>query len=562
MMLVAASLLRGLAVLLVWFGLMAGPARAHEDLVIGLSSFPTQMHPEINPEAVKAYIEGFALRPLTAFDKSWTLTCLFCAELPTLKNGLVRIEDRPGGKPGHERGMAVTVKLKPDLFWGDGVRVTTRDLAFTAKVGRDPNSGFANSRTWGRVDRVEVIDDLTAVMHLDEVSTLYDRIGTLLPEHIEGPVYAAAATPGDYINRSVYNRAPTTPGLWNGPYLVSEVTGGSTVVLTRNPYWAGHKPFFKRIVFRTVENTAALMANLQSGDVDMTPGEGMGLTIDQVLALSKSEPDRFDYIFKPALTYDHIDVQLDNPILADLRVRRAMLYAIDRKTMTQRLFDGKWPIADSWVSPLEHSYTSDVRHYPYDPARARALLAEAGWKPGDDGICRNAAGERLSFPFSVTSGVRLRELMQQVIQSQWKSACIEAQIRNEPPRLLFGETLKKRSFTGVVLYSWLSPVESSPRQTLGSDQVPTAGNNWSGTNYMDWHNKVVDEGIHVVETELDPAKRQVAWAAMQKAYAEELPVLPLFFRVEGHALPKWLKGYVPTGHNDYAVYWSEYWRAD
>ena len=193
---------------------------------------------------------------------------------------------------------------------------------------------------------------------------------------------------------------------------------------------------------------------------------------------------------------------------------------------------------------------------------ARALLSEAGWKPGPDGICRNAEGKKLSLEFSVTSGVKLRELMQQVIQSQWKTACIETVIKNEAPRLLFGETLKKRSFQGLVLYSWLFNVESSPRQILGSDQIPTAENNWSGTNYMGWHNEIVDEGIKTIETELDPAKRQVAWAAMQRAYAEELPVLPLFFRVEVHALPKWLKGYVPTGNNAYAVYWGENWRSE
>jgi peptide/nickel transport system substrate-binding protein len=294
----------------------------------------------------------------------------------------------------------------------------------------------------------------------------------------------------------------------------------------------------------------------------MTPGEGMGLSIDQSIALEKQYPGRFNYIWKPALTYDHIDVQLDNPILSDVRVRRALLHGIDRKAMTARLFDGKLPLADTWLSPLQGNYSADVATYPYDPARARALLAEAGWKPAADGICRNAAGEKLSLEFRVTSGNKLRELMQQVIQSQWKTICVETQIRNDTPRVLFGETLKKRSFQGLVLYSWLFNVEGSQRQILASDQIPTPENNYSGTNYMGWRNAAVDAAILVTETELDRVKRKAAWAVIQKAYAEELPVLPLFFRVEGHALPKWLKGYVPTGHNDYASYWSETWRIE
>jgi len=531
---------------------------ARDQLVIGLSSFPSQFHPDVNPEAVKAYIEGLALRPLTLFDASWRKVCASCAELPSLENGLVRLETAASGKPG----MAVTVKLRPDQFWGDGVQVTAEDIAFTAKVGWDPNSGFANTHTWGKVDRVEVIDPLTATLHLAEISADFDRLPGLLPAHLEGKVYDAAGSPGEYIVHSLYVTAPTTPGLWNGPYRLTRIDTGSTVVLEPNPFWKGTKPGFARIVFKTVANTAALLANLQAGDVDMTPGEGMGLTIDQVIALEKQGGDRFDFIWKPALTYDHIDLQLDNPIFADVRVRRALLHAIDRQAITQRLFAGKLPIADAWVSPLELIHEKDVPRYKFDPAKARALLAEAGWKPGTDGVCRNAEGKKLSFEFIVGAGVKLRELMQEVIQNQWKAVCVETVLKRDPPRLLFGEELKRRTFTGVAMYTWLFEVESSPRQILGSNHIPRAENNWSGTNYMGWRNAIVDAGIRTVETELDPAKRQIAWSAMQREYASELPVLPLFFRVEGHMIPKWLKGYVPTGHNDYAVYSGENWRSE
>ena len=88
------------------------------------------------------------------------------------------------------------------------------------------------------------------------------------------------------------------------------------MVLQRNPYWHGTKPSFDRIVIKTIGNTAALQTNLLSGDVDMVPGEGVGLTLDQVLALQKQYPDRFAYAYKPNLSYTHIDLQLDNPILA------------------------------------------------------------------------------------------------------------------------------------------------------------------------------------------------------------------------------------------------------
>ena len=543
----------------VWLALLclAAPAQARDTLTIGLSSFPTQFHPYADPEAVKSYIEGFALRPVTAFDATWHNTCLLCAELPSQDGGTVKIEERPPGLPG----MAVTVKLREGLKWGDGVPVTTKDLAFTARIGHDPQSGFANTRTWGKVESVEIIDDLTAVLHLDEVSSEFDRIGELLPEHLEAPIYDKAG-PAEYLHQSLYNRAPTTPGLWNGPYLPVSISNNTTVVMEPNPYWSGEKPQIRRIVLRAVENTASLLATLMAGDVDMTPGEGVGLSVDQSLTLARTQPARFDYVFRRSLGFDHIDIQLDNPLLADVRVRRALLAAIDRPTISAKLFDGKYAVADSFVSPLEPIFDKEVQRIPYDPTLARKLLAEAGWEKGADGVCHDAQGHRLVVEFRVSAGNKLRELIQQVIQSEWKQVCVETVIHNDITRVLFGETLKKRQFTGAVLYGWSFPVQSSPRQIMGSDQIPSADNNFSGTNYPGWHSDVADQAIKTIETEIDPDKRQEAWQAIQRAYAEELPSLPLFHKVEIHAIPKFLHGLVPTGHNETSVLWSENWRLD
>ncbi len=533
-------------------------AYAKDTLTIGVAQFPSSMHPDINPEGIKAYILAFADRSITAFDKDWKNTCLLCTELPSLANGLAKIETQANGKPG----MAVTIKLKPGLLWGDGEKLTTKDIAFTARVGADPGSGFAVLRTWGKVSRVEIIDDQTAILHTTEIDAQFDRLPDILPEHIEGPVYAAHHAPGDYERNSVYNRAPTTPGLYNGPFLITADDGGTTIVLEPNPHWSGQAPYFHRIVVKAIGNTAALQANLLSGDIDMAPGDAPSLTIDQVLALRKQAPDRFSYRFRPALTYENASLNLDNPILADLRVRRALLLALNRQVMVERLFAGMQPVASSFVNPQDPMYASDVPVVAYDPAQARALLAEAGWRPGEDGICRNAAGARLTLDFETTAGNRLRELQQQVMQDQWRRACIEMVIKNEPARTFFGETLKKRSFTGLAMFAWTSSISDPPRQTLSSDHIPTAANAWGGSNVMDWHSPRMDAAIATAETDLDPAKQKSAWSVMQHVYAEDLPVLPLFFRAEAHVVPLWLKGYEPTGHTDYTSTWAENWRAE
>ncbi len=549
-----------------WCGVMlagavlAGPAAAapHDTLTIGVSSFPSTLQPAIDPDLIKAYILGFADRPVTAFDPNGRLICLLCTEIPSVANGGAKLETQPDGR----QGMAVTFHFKPGLTWGDGAPLGAADLAFTARVGHDPNSGFSNSHTWSIVSRVDVVDPQTAVMHLTEVNYQFDQLGELLPARLEGSVFDHATGPGDYLHQSLYNTAPTNPGLYNGPYMVTSVQQGAQIVLDRNPHWQGKPPSFRRIVIKTIGNTAALQENLLSGDVDMVPGEGVGLTLDQVLVLQKQYPARFTYAYKPNLTYTHIDLQLDNPILADLRVRRALLLGLDRKSMVEKLMGGRVPVADSFVNPLESTYTPDVAAYPYDPARARTLLAEAGWHPGPDGICRNAAGQRLSLEFSTSTGVRSRELLQQVMQSQWRSIGVETVIKNQPPRALFGDTLKHRSFTGLVMFAWSDAIESSPRQVLSSGQIPAAANNWGGGDYTDFRNPKMDADIDAMEKELDPAKRRVIWADIQKIYADQLPVLPLFFGSEAHVWPLWLKGVVPTGTNQPTTLWAEDWHAE
>jgi peptide/nickel transport system substrate-binding protein len=537
----------------------AAPAQGqHDTLTIGIAQFPSSLQPDIDAEVVRSYALGFVIRPITAFDADWKNTCLLCTELPTLENGLAKRESRPDGR----QGMAVTIELKPGLRWGDGQPVTAHDIAFTWKLGSNPDSGFSNANPWDRATSVDVVDDRTVVLHLDRVRADYNQWDQILPEHIEGPVVAKATRLGDYVNTTSYNRAPVTPGLYDGPYMITGYDSGSQIVLEPNPHWAGGKPGFRRIVLHHIENTAALQANLLSGDVDMVAGEGIGLTIDQVLALQKQHPDLFHYIFKPSLTYEHIDLKQENKLLADVRVRRALLMAMDRQTMVARLFQGTQPVAATWVNPLNPDFDAAVPVVKFDLAGAKALLKEAGWSPGADGICRNAAGDRLSIELSTTAGNRLRELQEQVLQSNLKDACVEVTIKNEPARTLFGETLKQRVFTGMVMYAWSSNVTETPYRTLSSEQIPSAANNWGGANFPGFRDAKMDADIAAAEGELDPAKRKLIWADMQRIYADQLPALPLFFRSEAHVTPTWLHGYVPTGQGDPTSDWAENWRAD
>ena len=123
---------------------------------------------------------------------------------------------------------------------------------------------------------------------------------------------------------------------------------------------------------------------------------------------------------------------------------------------------------------------------PYDPARAKALLKEAGYTPGPDGILRNAQGERFSIELHMGLGVRLMELVELVVQNQLKAVGIDVVIRNEVARTFFGTTLKHRQYGGLALFNWLFNVSYPPRQRYGLTAIPTEANGWGGSNYMGW----------------------------------------------------------------------------
>ena len=217
-----------------------------------------------------------------------------------------------------------------------------------------------------------MIDDKTFVMHVDRITFEYNSVGDfrVLPAHLERPIFEA--DPARYRNRTTFDADPTNPGLWFGPYRVSEVSSGAYIALERNPTWWGTPPHFERIVVKAVENTSALEANLLSGAIDMIAGE-LGLTLDQALAFEQRHGDRFRVQYQQGLLYEHLDVNLDNPILADLRVRKALMYGLDRQAMSEQLFQGRQPVADTKVSPLDWVYNEDVTRYARGSGRRGGL---------------------------------------------------------------------------------------------------------------------------------------------------------------------------------------------
>jgi len=536
---------------------LASPVAAQpkDELVIGVTQFPATFNPYIDAMLAKSYILAMTRKPMVAYDKDWKLVCLLCTELPTVENGKAKVVDQPDGK----KGMTITWTIPPEAKWGDGKPVSVDDFVFAWEIGKHPKSGVTEGEPYRRIQRIEAHGPKSFTVHVDNVRFDYNSYFALdpMPAHLDRTHFADAE---NYRRRTAYDSDTTNPGLYYGPYRITQVALGSHVVLEPNPTWYGSKPHFKKITVRTIENTAALEANLLSGSIDYIAGE-MGLSLDQGLAFEKRHGARFDIQYKPGLIYEHIDLNLDNPILKDRRVREALLLGIDRASIARQLFEGKQPVAHSFVNPLDWVAASDLPPYPYDAARAGKLLDEAGWSKMQAGFRHNDKGERLSFELMTTAGNRAREAVQQVLQSQWRRLGIEVKLRNEPPRVFFGETIRRRAWSSMVMYAWLSSPESVPRSTLHSRSIPTAENNYAGQNNPGLRNAELDGLIERIEVELDREARRGLWRRVQEIYMQEIAVLPLFFRSDPFVIPKWLTGIEPTGHQGTTTQWVENWRA-
>jgi peptide/nickel transport system substrate-binding protein len=500
-----------------------------------------------------------ARRQISIIDHNWEPVCQLCTELATFENGRAKVlllKDQYGRDTG-KKGVRTRFTLKDQLFWGDGMPVTTEDIFFTWQVGKHRETGVTNHQSFTDIIDIEVHDAKSFTIINKKLDYRYYALSgfNILPAHLERDAFKE---PRDYRKKTLYQTNPTHPGLYNGPYRITKIVSGSYIVLEQNEYWKGKPPGFKQIQVKTIEKTSALEANLLSGAIDYIAGEA-GLSLDQAVSFEKRHSEKYQVSYKPGLIYEHLDLMLDNPILSDLKVRKALIHSIDRTAISNRLFSSKQPVAHNKIHPLDWIHTNTVKKYSYDPQKARELLNDAGWNTIKAGIRYNSAGKKLQLELMSTAGNRSRELVEQVLQSYWKAVGIEIKIRNQPARVLFGETISKRKFTGLAMFAWLSAPESLPRTTLHSQSVPTKENNWSGQNYTGFKNQLMDQLIDSIEIELDKERRKKLWGKLQRLYAEQIPAIPLYFRANSFIVPKWLKGIRPTGHMFTSTNWVEDW---
>jgi peptide/nickel transport system substrate-binding protein len=268
---IAASLPRTALAFLFALAITAPASAAEDSLTVGVVGAVASLHPDAHTVS-ENFLRAFGHRPLSAPDIRWVPVCFLCTTLPTIENGLAKRVTLPDGKTG----LDVTFALWPDATWDDGVAVTTKDVLFTWQVGRTPDIGYSNQEAFQHITSVTALDDKRFTLHYDRVQYQFNLpIGfEILPEHVEAPIFDALPDKRSYLAHSAYTVAPTTPGLWCGPYRLVRYERDKEAVFERNPSWAGKPPGFSRIIARLYPTVAEATAALRDEGRAAAGGRG------------------------------------------------------------------------------------------------------------------------------------------------------------------------------------------------------------------------------------------------------------------------------------------------
>lgn len=412
-------------------------------------------------------------------------------------------------------GMWLRAKIWDDARFSDGEPVTAEDFKYTYEMMMDSEIDAERFRAvYGLITDVEVIDDkvvdfhFEAPMFINEIRALSVQV---LPKHFY-----------EQFTSSQFNQS-TSLLMGSGPFKVRGLDpqnqwrpGRDDIVLQRNEQYWGPKPPLEEMRFKVIQDDLAQLTdyrNRQSDMIEPTARQFVRSEEDE----SFLEWSRAVKWFNIRNSYSFIGWNGASEPFSDARVRRAMTHLIDRERVLRNILDGMGEVATGPFNPRTDQANPDIDPLEYSLDRARELLAEAGWEPGDDGTLRNERGDRFSFTYTVPSAGDVWKRIGNYLRDQ----CARVGIRCEVEQVdwsIFRDRLDNRDFDAISMAWGASMPESDPYQIWHSSQIPGGGD-----NFISWDNERADELIEKGRRELDDEKRMEIWHELHSIIHEEQP---------------------------------------
>lgn len=506
-----------------------GEARQGGTLNVGLWQEPATLNPYFANMYAVDLVSNLVLEGLLGTDPKGEYYPILASEVPSAQNGGFSAD-----------GKTVTFRLKPGLKWADGAPVTSEDIKFTWEAIMNKANPVVSRGGYDLISSIETPNELTAIVTFEK---LYASVLTLfpyiLPKHLLGHL--------PDLSRAPFNRQP----IGTGPFTTKEWSAGSHIIFERNPnYREVGQPYVDRVVIKIVPSREVGVAQMKSGELDV------------LWNLSEAQLPEFErmanidlWVSQSSLSEKLVfnlsangDPAVPHPILGDQRVRTAIQLAIDKQVIVDKLLFGKAEVGISDI-PFGWAANSDLKPVPFDQAKTKELLEAAGWiDQNGDGI-REKDGKPLRLSLSTTSGDKLRERVEQVIQEQLKTVGIDIVIENVLPTVLFGswgdKSPRKLGTYDIQMYSPGPSID--PDQYLfgfyHSSQIPTDANNGAGNNTSRYANPAFDAAVEAASSTVDIAQRKALYGKAAQLMYDDVPVIVLYTRLNINAMRKSVKGW-------------------
>ncbi|HEU5360554.1 MAG TPA: peptide-binding protein [Candidatus Deferrimicrobiaceae bacterium] len=405
-------------------------------------------------------------------------------------------------------GKKITFRLRKGVTWHDGAPFTSEDVLFTYQRMIDPNTPTAYAEDFKQVTRAETPDPHTFVVEYGKpfAPALASWGMHVLPKHL------LEKYPD--ISRSPLNKKP----VGTGPFTFVEWKTGEKTVFEANPGYFEGRPYLSRVITRVIPDPATMFLELKSGGIDMMALTPLQYTRQTETEEFKKSFQKYRYL---SFGYTYLGFRLSHPLFSDKRVRQAIAHAIHKKEIIDGVLFGLGQEATGPYKPGTWVHNPDVKRYPYDPKKAKALLAEAGWV--EKGGVLEKEGRTFSFTVLTNAGNESRAKTAAIIQQNLAAVGIQMEIRTLEWAAFINEFVDKRKFDAVIL-GW--------NITQDPDQYDIWSSKKTGPkelNFVGFANAEVDRLLEEGRRTFDIEKRKRAYFRIQEILAEEQPYVFLYY---------------------------------
>lgn len=458
------------------------------------------------------------------------------------------IPDVAESVPKLQKNKTALWKIRKNAKWADGSAITCADWHLGWQVGSSPNVSVESRELYSKISRIDWTDKNPQHCTVTYTSSnwSYDRdLPPLIPAKSEDAIFKKHQPQSEgYDRNTAYISTPANRALYNGPYYVSEFKLGQSVILTRNEHFYGPRPQVDRIIIKHIADTSSLKAHLASGQINAI--SAVGFPPDTALLLHEEfqkKSSDLKVVFQDSSIFQGLYFNLQSEVFKDARVREALSRAIDKNQIVKAFFGGQLQPAESILPPQHPAY---VKKQPiYSVSRANELLDQAGWVKSPQTGWREKNKKTLSFVFKTSAGLKVLENIQVYICEQYKKIGAQCLIKNEPPRVLLGQSVPRGEFD-LAMYGQPIPPDSSLSSYFASSSIPTAQNSWAGGNSIRLNSEKIDRWLKQFDSESDRKKRNDLIKKIEAHLKDEFALIPLYHRREAIVMPKNLQGLTPS----------------